>query len=161
MRRRLGRELVLKVLYQRDLVRANPDRALGYLCNDEDVPEEVRAFAAELLEGVIEHQDELDVKIGGYAHDWRLERIAPVDRNIMRLAMYELLYRQDIPVSVSINEAVELAKAYGEEDSSRFVNGILGHLARHLAVTGVRAEGAADPVQPEPAEAPGGSGLVD
>ena len=85
----------------------------------------VPAYLGELVAGVAAHQEELDALIGRYSEHWRLERMAVVDRNLLRLAVYELLYLPEIPPKVVINEAVELAKRYGSEDSGGFVNGIL------------------------------------
>lgn len=79
---------------------------------------------------------ELDDLLSRFSSEWTLNRMAATDRSILRLALYELLYREDIPVEVSVNEAVELAKKYGEEDSGRFVNGILGAVVKELKRTG-------------------------
>jgi len=86
---------------------------------------ETRLFAEPLIRGVLEHRDKLDDHIKKYAKNWDLPRIAAVDRNIMRLAIYEMLYRDDIPPVVSINEAVDIAKKFSTQDSGKFVNGIL------------------------------------
>lgn len=139
MSRRQGRDLALKALYQHDLVGANPRQALAYLVEEEGASPEAQAFAAELVEGTLTHQAEIDARIAAYARDWRVERLAVLDRNILRLAIFQIVFRSDIPASVAINEAVELAKLYGEAESGRFVNGILGQLARDLAQA--RAEG--------------------
>lgn len=130
--RRSARELALKVLYEHDIRGGNPLQSLSYLANEEGLAEESRLFAQELVEGVLAKRVEIDKCIASYSQDWRLERLAAVDRNILRLSLYELFYRPDIPVGVSINEAVELAKVYGDEDSSRFINGILGRIVREV-----------------------------
>lgn len=93
-----------------------------------------RDFARDVVFGVLRHQDLIDGIINQLSHDWRIERMNSVDRNAMRLALYELLYREDIPPNVAINEAVELVKRYGGADSPRFVNGILGKVAENLGV---------------------------
>jgi len=85
-----------------------------------------------LIRGTLEHRDEADELIKKHAQNWELHRMAAVDRNILRLAIYEMLYRDDIPPVVSINEAIELAKAYGGADSGRFVNGILDRIRKDL-----------------------------
>jgi transcription antitermination protein NusB len=85
----------------------------------------VRVFAEPLIRGTLEHQPELDAHIKKYARNWDLHRMAVVDRNVLRLAIYEMLHRQDIPPVVSINEAVDIAKKFSTEDSGKFVNGIL------------------------------------
>jgi len=93
---------------------------------------EMRLFADPLIHGVIEHRDAIDEKIKGHAKNWELHRIATVDRNIMRLAIYEMLYREDIPPIVSINEAVDIAKKFSTQDSGKFVNGILDKIRSEL-----------------------------
>ncbi len=87
--------------------------------------EAVRAFAEPLIRGTIEHQADLDAQIKKYARNWEIHRMAVVDRNVLRLAIYEMLYREDIPPVVSINEAVDIAKRFSTEESGKFVNGIL------------------------------------
>ena len=93
---------------------------------------ETRLFADPLIRGVIEHRDAIDEKIKSHAKNWDLHRIATVDRNIMRLAIYEMLYREDIPPIVSINEAVDIAKKFSTQDSGKFVNGILDKIRGEL-----------------------------
>lgn len=88
------------------------------------------AFGENLIYGVVNHQSHLDEVISKYAENWRLERMPYSDRTILRLALFEIFYLSEIPVGVSINEAVELAKTYGTEDSSRFINGLLGRAVR-------------------------------
>jgi transcription antitermination protein NusB len=109
-------------LYQREVT----DRALGELLDD------AKPFTRELAEGVDERVDELDAEISRLARGWDLERIAPLERNIMRVALYEMSHRDDIPVEVAIDEAVGLAKEYCGADAPGFVNGILGSAAREL-----------------------------
>lgn len=92
----------------------------------------MRLFAEPLIRGAIEHRDKLDEQITKYAKNWDLHRIAAVDRNILRLAIYEMLYREDIPPIVSINEAVDIAKKFSTEDSGKFVNGILDKVKGEL-----------------------------
>jgi|ERR1017187_3337456 N utilization substance protein B len=92
----------------------------------------MRIFAEPLIRGAIEHRDKLDEQITKYAKNWDLHRIAAVDRNILRLAIYEMLYREDIPPIVSINEAVDIAKKFSTEDSGKFVNGILDKVKGEL-----------------------------
>ncbi len=91
-----------------------------------------RVFADALIKGVLEHQPELDEQIKKYAQNWDLHRMAVVDRNVLRLAIFEMLFRQDIPPVVSINEAVDIAKKYSTEDSGKFVNGILDKVKAEL-----------------------------
>jgi N utilization substance protein B len=97
--------------------------------NDQgDISAELKGFSAQLFEGVIEHMQEIDKKISKYAANWQLERMAFVDRNIMRLGCFELIFREDIPPKVAINEAVELAKKYSGSESGKFVNAILDQI---------------------------------
>lgn len=91
---------------------------------------EASPFTRELVDGVVAHHDELDELIARYAHGWSLERIAPLERNIMRVALYELLHRPDVPAEVAIDEAVESAKELCSADAPKFVNGILGAVER-------------------------------
>jgi N utilization substance protein B len=92
----------------------------------------MRLFAEPLIRGAIEHRDAVDEQIKKYAKNWELHRIAAVDRNILRLAIYEMLYREDIPPVVSINEAVDIAKKFSTQDSGKFVNGILDKVKSEL-----------------------------
>ena len=93
-------------------------------------------FAAELVNGVLGHSSELDELISGHARDWSIERMPVIDRNLLRMALFEMLYLEDVPAAVAINEAVELAKIYSTDDSSRFVNGLLGSVSAELSARG-------------------------
>jgi N utilization substance protein B len=130
--RHRARELAMQAIYARDVGLARPLDVLAHLAEEEAVPPAVRALAEELVRGVTEHLAEVDRRIAAYARQWSLGRLAAVDRSILRVAVYELCYRPEVPASVAIDEAVGLADAYGGEDSPRFVNGILGQLARDL-----------------------------
>jgi transcription antitermination protein NusB len=88
--------------------------------------EDLRAFVTENFSGILKHLGKLDASIEEKAQNWKLERVAKVEKNILRIALYEILFRKDIPTNVSIDEAVEMAKIFGDSDSHRFVNGILG-----------------------------------
>jgi transcription antitermination factor NusB len=129
MRKRTkAREYVLQMLYQVDITRGSWQEILKSFWENSDQKEnseELKDFSAELLGGVVNHIQEIDEKISKYAANWQLERMAFVDRNIMRLGCFELLFRQDIPPKVAINEAVELAKKYSGLESGKFVNAIL------------------------------------
>ena len=132
MRKRTkAREYVLQMLYQVEITRGNWQETLEsfWQSNErKDIPGELKDFSAELLGGVVLHMQEIDKKISKYAANWQLERMAFVDRNIMRLGCFELLFRQDIPPKVAINEAVELAKKYSGLESGKFVNAILDQI---------------------------------
>lgn len=133
--RRQAREIAVQFLYQQDLGGTGElplDQEIAALPNAEDHPERARPFAVELVRGVLEKREQLDEKIRHYAQNWSLSRIAAVDRAILRLAIYELLFREDIPPVVSINEAIDLAKNYSTTDSGRFVNGILDRVKLDL-----------------------------
>ena len=117
MRRRQAREQALRALFQKEFT-----EALG----EEDLPED--PYGRELFRGVEEHREEIDRLIEERAEGWPLERLHSVDRNLLRLAIYELLYCPDVPPEVTIDEAVELAKKYGTERSPAFINGILDHI---------------------------------
>jgi N utilization substance protein B len=133
--RRQAREIAIQFLYLQDMGGAGDlslEQEIAAVPNAADHPERARPFAVELVRGVMERQKELDEKIGHYAQNWNLPRIAAVDRAILRLAIYELLFREDIPPVVSINEAIDLAKNYSTADSGRFVNGILDRVKLEL-----------------------------
>ncbi|MBM3243701.1 MAG: transcription antitermination factor NusB [Candidatus Omnitrophica bacterium] len=127
-KRTLGRELALQLLYQLDITKEPLKEALGNFWgahNEDGIDDELIDFTSGLVEGVICHIDEIDKKISEYAQNWQLKRMAVVDRNIMRLGCFELIYRADIPSKVSINEAVELAKKFSGIEGGKFVNAIL------------------------------------
>jgi len=132
-KRRRARELALLLLYQREFQKGDLEAILGAFWKEHPVSAEVREFAENLVRGVQENQKFIDGRISKVAEHWSLSRIALVDRNILRIAAYELLYREDIPPKVALNEAIELAKVYGAADSSKFVNGLLDQImaSRH------------------------------
>ena len=127
MSRRLARETALQVLFERDLTKEamNTTEIVERWATEFVVPEASKLFAQELVDGTIAHQVDIDQTIASIAQDWTLSRMANVDRNVMRLATYEILFCPDIPGRVSLNEAIELAKRFGGEESAKFVNGIL------------------------------------
>ena len=126
MRKRTkARELALQFLYQVDVTKDNAAQALEDFWQEHRAEDKVKGFSSLLIEGTLKHQADIDRLIVKYALNWELKRMAVIDRNIIRLAAHELLYLEDIPPKVSINEAIELAKKYGDVDSGRFVNGIL------------------------------------
>ena len=130
--------MAIQVLYQVDMAQSDLTEALRLFCEHFNAPESIRDFASDLARGAHEHQQEVDTLIKRFSENWRLERMPAVDRNILRLAIYELLYRPDIPAKVSINEAVDLGKKYGSEDSGSFINGILDRIRLYLEETGRR-----------------------
>ncbi len=156
--RREARERAVQFLFQHDLnPPENLEEALGHFWSSQRAPAiagekaaatwgqkvdlpppssqelATRIFADKLIHGVLEHLPGLDQKIQQHAQNWELNRMAVVDRNVLRLAIYEMLYREDIPPVVSINEAVDVAKRYSTEDSGKFVNGILDKIKGELS----------------------------
>ncbi|MGH2571202.1 MAG: transcription antitermination factor NusB [bacterium] len=129
-RRRLGRETAFKALYRIDVTGKDLEDALGGLAEDRDTDPEALGFARDLLETVGAHGIRLDRVLQAAAEHWTLERMAVVDRSILRLGSAEILYWPWIPDRVSIDEYVEIAKKFGTEESPRFVNAILDRVAR-------------------------------
>lgn len=136
--RRRAREFALQALYAVDIGGATGAAALSGLWAgrlddtdevDEPIAHEEMEFAQELVRGVLEHREALDVRIEAASVNWRLPRMPAVDRNILRVGAHELIARADIPASVSMNEAIELAKRFGGAESRAFVNGILDRIA--------------------------------
>ncbi|AGC69212.1 N utilization substance protein B [Thermoclostridium stercorarium subsp. stercorarium DSM 8532] len=133
MSRRITRENAMKLLYQIQLRDDDIEEQIRmFLEENEDLENLDREFFLDVIHGVIDHKEEIDNLIQVHSIGWRLERMPKVDLAIMRLAVYELKYRKDIPVNVSINEAVELAKKYGTDQSKNFINGVLGKIAAGL-----------------------------
>ena len=125
-KRRRSRELAIKVLFHLEFSKKDdPAATFDLICNTFGISKDIEIFSKELVLGVCVHTKELDNSISEASQNWRLERIARVDHCILRLAAYELLYRDDIPSKVSINEAVDLGKKFGTEESGAFINGIL------------------------------------
>lgn len=133
--RRKGRELALQALYQLDLCGDDQLAALGLFWEHCDAPNDARAFAEALVDGVLQARARIDELIAQNSSNWRVDRLSHVDRNILRVATYELLYRRDIPASVAIDEAIEIAKRFGSDESPTFVNGVLDSIA---AVVGAK-----------------------
>ena len=125
--RRRARELALGALYESDVARHAPLDVLGRRLGDRSLESATSDYARDLVAGILEHRAELDAIIQERASAWPVAQMAPIDRNILRLGLFESLHRRDtVPVGVAINEAVELAKLYGGDNSGRFVNGVLG-----------------------------------
>jgi transcription antitermination protein NusB len=130
--RHLGRELALKALYQMDLRADASNEDLVLLFETATASDEVRRFATRLVEGVRGEQIALDHQVAAALEHWSIGRLSRVDHNILRMALYELMRIEDVPARVTIDEAIELAKTYGDQDSGRFVNGVLDQLAGRL-----------------------------
>lgn len=135
-KRTLAREYTLKILYQAEMTRRDIVAAASKFWDEEDPPDDnVREFTQRLIDGVAAHIDTIDAKISQYAANWQIKRMAVIDRNILRLGVYELLHTSDIPPKVTINEAIELAKKYGDLESGKFVNGILDKIHKTEVLT--------------------------
>jgi N utilization substance protein B len=131
--RRKGRELALQMLFQWDLSRelfTNVRNTFWTLNNDMD--EEVRTFADHLAAGAAEHIDQIDVLLAKHAEHWRVSRMAVVDRNVLRLACFELLFETQTPKAVVINEALEVARKFSTPESIQFINGILDSIRKEI-----------------------------
>ena len=128
-KRRRARVAALKALFEVDSVDHAPDEILDRLEKESRLPEDAAQFARHLVHGVLDNRQRLDDTIRKNAPAWPLEQVAAVDRNILRLAIYEIVIDNMVPMRAAINEAVELAKEFGGEASSRFVNGVLGSVA--------------------------------
>lgn len=132
LERSRARRIAMQILYQRDIT----GESVQYILNtkaystEDGEPDD---FCRELVQGAEVHLPQIDDTIGAVSENWSVSRMPLVDRNILRLATYELLFHDDVPASVAINEAVELAKVFGGEDSSKFVNGVLGKIAEKTA----------------------------
>lgn len=120
MQRREAREFVLRLLYQREFVDASLEESFADI-----EPGEQRRYIEQTFQGIIDHLAEVDALISEHAVGWRVERLAVIDRNILRLGLFELLHEPDIPAEVAMDEAVELSKKYGTEHAQLFINGIL------------------------------------
>lgn len=130
MTRRQARETALRVMFQVDVGKIPWQTALSHMIEMDDLEGQDIDFLRTLVTGAVSHLADIDAIISRRAVDWKLDRMMGTDRNILRLATFEILY-SDVPPGVTVNEAVELAKAYGDESSGRFVNGILGNVVRH------------------------------
>jgi len=130
--RRKSRELALQALFQEELSGAAGLLDFEEFCAHFQVSKKAIPYARKLLHGVHERREALNQQISRYAENWRLERMSVIDRNILRLAVFELLYQDDVPTSVAINEAVEIAKRFSTDDSGPFINGILDGMARDI-----------------------------
>lgn len=133
--RRVARTIALQALFEIDSVGHEQNDVLTHRLEEEQLTGDGESFARQLVQGVISDKDELDQLITKFAPEWPVDQLAIIDRNVLRLALYELLHMSDVPIKVAINEAVELAKTYGSDSAPRFINGVLGaFLAGHPAL---------------------------
>ena len=128
--RRQARELALQALFFFDMDKSDPDQSLKAFCanNEEKLTQGVKPFFLDLVKGVKENGSQIDALLNKYSKNWKISRMPVVDRNIMRIAIFEFLKHSDIPCSVTINEAVEIGKKYGTRDSGSFINGVLDRI---------------------------------
>lgn len=131
--RRRARRVTLETLYEYDVANHAPGEVLERRIEENPMENAGIEFANRLVNGVIEHLDEMDRLIARYAPEWPLDQMAVIDRNILRIAIYEFLIDGETPIKVAINEAVELAKTYGSDSAPRFINGVLGTLADQVS----------------------------
>lgn len=128
MKRRKAREYALQALFQVDFVEGKPEMPAFW--SDKQEPQDVMEFTDSIVKGALSALGDIDRELQEACENWKLDRLAAVDRAIMRMAAYELIYRNDIPPAVSINEALEIAKKFSSQESASFINGILDRIAR-------------------------------
>ena len=136
MQRRKAREYALQILFRLDFTEKGIDsKDLEEFWLDKKAPGDVKKFADDLVRGTLNRLDDIDTLIEKVTENWILKRMAAVDRNILRFAAFELLYRKDIPTAVTINEAIEIAKKFSSTESAPFINGVLDKLSKEIAET--------------------------
>jgi N utilization substance protein B len=127
--RRRARIIAIQALYELDLTDHPPEVVIVCRIEDEALPQDGIPFVYHLVNGVLQHKEHLDRMIQRYAPEWPIDQMSPIDRNVLRMALFEFSIDRQTPVKVAINEAVELAKLFGSDSAPRFVNGVLGSLA--------------------------------
>ncbi len=130
--RRQSREFAMQALFDMDMSHDSSDERFSLFCQNFDPPEKAKPFLIKLYKGVVEHKTYIDSLIDRFSSNWKIERISCVDRNVMRIAIYEMLYCDDIPAKVSINEAIDIGKRYGTDESGAFINGILDSIRKMI-----------------------------
>lgn len=148
--RRRARRITLETLYEYDIANHPAFEVFSRRLADHPLETAGVKFAQRLIEGVLSHQEQMDELIARYAPEWPLDQMAVIDRNILRMAIFEFLVDQETPVKVAINEAVELAKIYGSDSAPRFINGVLGTLADRAPELREALVGAYTPPQEQP-----------
>jgi len=131
--RRKARVIALQALYELDCAKHKADEALAHLAREKALPQEAISFSEELVQGVLQNKSRLDDLITRFAPAFPTEQMFIIDRNILRLAIFEILFDNNTPVKVAINEAVELAKSFGSDSSPRLINGVLGAIVANMA----------------------------
>jgi len=143
MKRRVAREIALQSLYQIDMNESSPEAAIETVLeearSDNEADLEVGSgevagslYLTDLVEGTIRHKERIDETLSVYLTGWKVDRLSRVDRQILRLAAYEMLFGTEVPAKVVVNEAIELAKRFGSDESGKFVNGVLGKMIKEL-----------------------------
>jgi len=127
-KRRTGRIAAMKALFAYEARKQKPEKILQYILDDKDAKIDNPDFAAEIFNGALKHRKDIIKHIEEFAPAWPFEKIAPVDRAILEIGAYEILYSKDVPPVVAINEAIEIAKEYGDINSSKFINGVLSNI---------------------------------
>jgi len=139
--RRKARELALQAMFQSEFTKKPTLEQLTLLVENFQVNKKALPYAVAILEGIADHMVEIDQLIAKHAENWRLDRMSPVDRNIIRIAVYELIYCKDVPETVSINEAIEIAKKFSTNDAKSFINGILDAIVKSKTPTVANGQG--------------------
>ena len=129
-KRRKSREIAVQMLYQIEIMEQTTETGVRLYLENFPVKDNVVEYAVELVNGVYEHLKDIDAEMGKFSQHWKIERMTSIDRNILRLAAYEILYEEDIPKKVCINEALEISKKFSSADSSSFINGILDAIVK-------------------------------
>ena len=140
-KRRKSRESALQVLYQLDITKQAGPKAITHWKAHFSPSEAIDEFTERIVVGVLDHAREIDQLIERYSENWRLDRMTLVDRNILRMAIFELLYCNEIPPKVTLNEAIDLGKRYGSEDSGSFINGILDRIQKEVVRKPIKSVG--------------------
>jgi N utilization substance protein B len=129
-KRRKSREIAVQMLYQIEIMEQAPESGVRLFLDNFPVKENVVEYAVELVYGVCNHLKDIDSSMEKFSQHWKIERMTSIDRNILRLATYEIMYKEDIPKKVCINEALEISKKFSSADSSSFINGILDAIVK-------------------------------
>ncbi len=134
--RRLAREAALETLYRLDLVRGEPDDTIEEIVHRKNPSDEAETYLRRLIQAVLNNREEIDSMVVRHVRHWRFERLRYLDRAVLRIACAEMLYFDDVPPKVSINEAVDVSRKYGDDDSGRFVNGVLDGIYKEIGARG-------------------------
>lgn len=134
MKRRETRQIILQILFQMDITKTEPKEAIEYMLEENEISEDELSFVKEIVYGTSENIAKLDKEISKYIKGWTINRLSNVDRSILRMSTYELLLAKNVPIKVVLNEAIELAKIFGSNESSKFINGILGSIVKDILI---------------------------